>query len=77
MWLQDKLKFPNWSKKDIEAMPESRQKDGVMALGNDIPAIKRDDLHAIPDAVWDSERQSYVYETWVDRAQAAVRSNAP
>lgn len=77
LWLEEKLKFPGWSKKDIEAMPESHQPDGLMALGNDIHAVKRDDLHAIPDAVWDSERQSYVYETWVDRAQAAVRSSAP
>ena len=77
LWLQDKLKFPNWNKKDIEAMPETRTPDGTLALGNDIPAVPRDDLHAIPDAVWDSERESFVYETWVDRAQAAVRSSAP
>lgn len=97
LWLEDKLKFPAWSKKEIEAMPETRALDwatannitepaslkdlhdegGAMALGNGIPAVPRNDLHAIPDAVWDSERQSFVYETWVDRAQAAVRSNAP
>ena len=76
LWLDDKLKFPDWTKKEIEAMPDSRQQDGVMALGNDTPAVKRDDLHAVPDAVWDSERENFVYETWVDRAQAAVRSNA-
>ena len=77
LWLEDKLKFPNWSKKEIESLPETPQHDGTMALGNDIPAVPRDSLHAIPDAVWDSERENLVYETWVDRAQAAVRSNAP
>lgn len=77
LWLEDKLKFPNWTKKDIQAMPESPQPGGTLALGNDIPVVKRDDLHAIPDAVWDSDRESYVYETWVDRAQAATRSDAP
>lgn len=97
LWLEDKLKFPNWTKKDIETMPETHERDwaiangitgpgsvrkehdegGTMALGNDIPAVERDTLHAIPDSVWDSERENFIYETWVDRAQAAVRSEAP
>ncbi len=97
LWLEDKLKFPNWSKKDIEAMPETRILDwaaknnlktpaslsnahdqgGTMALGNNIPVISRDDLHAIPESVWESQRESYVYETWVDRAKAAITSGAP
>lgn len=77
LWLEDKLKFPDWTKKEIEALPESRQQGGVMAIGNQIPAVPRDSLLAIPDAVWDSERESFVYETWVGRAQTAVRSSAP
>ncbi|MGA8029026.1 MAG: prolyl oligopeptidase family serine peptidase [Bryobacteraceae bacterium] len=97
LWLEDKLKFPNWTRKQIEDMPETHISDwarkhnlntpaslenehgegGTMALGGDIPAVPRDDLHAIPEAVWDSQRNSYVYETWVDRAKAAVRSGAP
>ncbi len=97
LWLEDKLKFPNWTKKDIEGMSETRVLDwaaknnlntpaslsnahdegGTMALGNDIPVVSRDDLHAIPEAVWDSQRESYVYETWVDRAKAAISSGAP
>lgn len=97
LWLEDQLKFPDWTKKDIQALPEIREGDwakannisgpggapnehnegGTMALGKDIPAVSRDDLHAIPEAVWDSERWDFVYETWVERAQAAVRSGAP
>ena len=50
---------------------------GTMALGNDIPAVNRDRLHALPEAVWSSERARYIYETWVDRAEAAIRSGAP
>lgn len=48
---------------------------GTMALGNDIPAVNRDLLHALPDAVWSSERDRYIYETWVDHAKAAIRSS--
>jgi dienelactone hydrolase len=50
---------------------------GTMAVGNDIPAVSRDLLHALPDYVWSSERERYIYETWVDHAKAALRSAAP
>ena len=76
LWLEEKLKFPNWTKKQIEAMPET-ETHGMKALGADLPVIPRDELHAIPEAVWQSQQESYVYETWVERAQAAVRTGAP
>ena len=50
---------------------------GLMALGDNIPAVPRDDLHAVPDAVWATDEESYIYETWVDRAKVAVRNSAP
>ena len=96
LWLEQQLKFPNWTKKEIEAMPETHIMDwaaknglesrgfknevgegGTMALGNDIPAVPRADLHAIPDAVWDAERDNFIYDTWVTRAKAAVSSTTP
>lgn len=97
LWLDDKLKFPKWTRKDIEAMPETHIAEwavanhlrteitpqyehgegGTIALGNDIPAVAREDLHALPEPVWDSERESYVYETWVDRAKRAITAGAP
>lgn len=97
LWLQEKLKFPNWTKKQVEALPETHVSEwmisnhlrtetdanyehgegGLRALGNDIPAVPRDLLHAVPEALWGSEQQRYIYETWVERAQAAVQSNAP
>ncbi len=76
LWLEEKLKFPNWTKKQIEAMPET-ETHGMKALGANIPEVNRDDLHAIPEAVWQSQQESYIYETWLDRAQAAVRTGAP
>lgn len=97
LWLEEKLKFPDWTKKQIQAMPETHigewavknhlrteitpdyehGEGGTLALGNDIPAVPRDSLHAVPEAVWQSEQESYIYETWLARAQAAVRSGAP
>jgi dienelactone hydrolase len=97
IWLNDKLKFPNWTKKQLEELPTTRVQDWaaknhlpeasepgfqqnagpLMALGEDIPAVPRADLHAVPEAVWDSEQQSYSYTTWVERAKAAVAAGAP
>lgn len=94
LWLEQQLKFPNWTKKEIEAMPETqisewaakngvtiggglKNEGGTVALGSDIPAVPRADLHALPEAVWDAERDNFVYETWVDRAKSAVTSGAP
>jgi hypothetical protein len=97
LWLEQQLHFPDWSKKQIEAMPETHLSEwaakngltaptslrnetgegGTMALGNDIPVVKRADLHALPEAVWDAERESFVYETWVARAKSAITAGAP
>ncbi len=97
LWLEEKLKFPNWTREQIENMPATRITDwitktgadigkdaarelhegGTMALGANIPAVPRDQLHAVPEAVWDAESRDYVYETWVERVQAAIRSGAP
>ncbi|MDQ2949671.1 MAG: prolyl oligopeptidase family serine peptidase, partial [Acidobacteriota bacterium] len=97
LWLNDKLKFPDWTKKRIEQMPQTRLQDWaaanhlteanskffqqnkgpLMALGDNVPAVPRADLHAIPEAVWDSQQQNYIYETWLERATAAAASGAP
>lgn len=98
LWLEDKLKFPDWTRKQIQAMPETHIRDwaaahhlnppgssvtsehgegGTMALGIDMPAVPRAELHAIPESVWDFDRDRYVYETWVERAKAAIGSGAP
>lgn len=92
LWLEQQLHFPDWTKKSIDTMPETQvsvwaAKNGVTdprllknnleVLGTDIPAVSRTDLHALPEAVWDAERNNFVYETWVDRAKSAVSSGAP
>ena len=74
LWLNEKLKFPNWTKKQIQALPETKMPDGeLMILGSDIPAVPRTDLRAVPDIIWDAEQDNYVYESWRDRAKAALQ----
>jgi dienelactone hydrolase len=65
LWLNEKLKFPNWTKKQLQAMPET--------LATDIPEVSRADLRSIPDAVWEADQDSYIYESWRDRARAAIQ----
>jgi dienelactone hydrolase len=94
LWLEQKLHFPNWTRKQIEAMPETNIGEwelksglvkkitpgyehgtgGTMALGAGIPAVPRDELFAVPPVVWQSQMDSYVYESWVERAKAAVQA---
>jgi dienelactone hydrolase len=94
LWLQEKLNFPNWTKKQIQAMPETHISEwavrnhlqtevtpayehgagGTIALGNDIPAIPRDSLLAVPEALWQADQANYIYETWLEHAQAALSS---
>ncbi len=76
LWMSDKLKFPNWTKKQLLAMAESPAPEGQggpMILGTDIPAVPRADLRAIPDVLWDGEQDNYVYESWRDKAKALVK----
>ncbi len=96
LWLENKLHFPNWTEKQIKAMPEIRISDwaaknsipskglanqhhegGLIALDSNVPAVSRDDLHALPEAVWDVQRDIFVYETWVNRAKTATQTNSP
>jgi len=63
LWLNDKLKFPDWSKKQIEA--------SLPAEYPLFPDLLRQDLHALPDAVWMAEKEAYVYENWLERARVA------
>lgn len=93
IWLEDKLKFPNWTRKQIESMPETQiglwvaanhaildthapDEPLTRALGNNIPALARDNLYAVPEVVWQSQIDSYVYESWLDRAKSAIAQNA-
>jgi hypothetical protein len=74
LWLLEKLKFPNWTRKQLQSMPESPAPGGKLeVLGSDIPAVPRADLRAIPDAVWTADQDSYVYESWRDRAKAVLK----
>ena len=90
LWLEDKLKFPDWTKKKIEAMPEvkvsawlsknnlppmsawmTRNEGNLLALGDDIRPVTAGQLQAVPSAVWESQKDDYIYESWVERARAA------
>ncbi len=44
---------------------------GVDALDSTIPNVRREQLQAVPDAVWQKVKDDFVWESWVTRARAA------
>jgi hypothetical protein len=46
---------------------------GTRALGTGVPAVAHDSLNALPEDVWQREKEKYVYETWVKAARARVK----
>jgi dienelactone hydrolase len=71
LWLEKKLKFRNWTRKQINAMPETH-KAGATVLGANIPAVPRDELYAVPKVVWQFQKNNYTYESWLARAKTAI-----
>ena len=61
---------------DASSLKSDHNEGGTTALGSDIPAVNHCLLHALPDSVWNAQRDRYLYETWVDQAKAAIRSGA-
>ena len=61
---------------NVSSLKNEQGEGGTMALGKDIPAVHHDLLHALPDSAWNTQRDRYLYETWVDHAKAAIRSDA-
>jgi dienelactone hydrolase len=43
---------------------------GTRALGTGVPALKADQLNAIPEDRWQRDKEKYVYETWEKAARA-------
>jgi dienelactone hydrolase len=66
-WLNEKLKFPNWTKKQIEALP------AVNTAVQNPPVVTRNQLRAMPDLLWKADQENFIYETWLERAKRASR----
>jgi dienelactone hydrolase len=45
---------------------------GTRALGNSVPGLSRSDLSVYTPEEWERQKTHFIYESWVERAQAAV-----
>lgn len=65
-----------WARREhvfIEAAYDTEVREaGVRALGSGIPGLTREQLTAVPIAVWQHEKDRFIYEKWIDQAQALV-----
>jgi dienelactone hydrolase len=44
---------------------------GVMALTTNVPNVPREQLNAVPDAIWNAEKDRFVWDAWARHALAA------
>jgi hypothetical protein len=52
-------------------IPEDRE-GGIDAVGTDFPAIPRNELMVLPDAEWEMQRATLVYESWADKMKRTM-----
>jgi hypothetical protein len=71
IWIDERIKLPNWTKKEIEQMPAT-DVEGTAVLGGRISVPPRSDLHSIPDIVWQARKDDYTYEGWLDRVAQSL-----
>src|SRR5262249_50393273 len=86
-WLEKRLHFPMWKAEGETHVSEWAAKNhvamdnlyatelregGTMALGTGVPGVAHDLLDALPREKWETEKEKYVYETWVREAKARL-----
>jgi len=63
-----------WAKTNdvaIAAGPLDEVKEGgVMAVGEDVPGVKREDLMVLPDAEWERLKDRLVFEAWMEKIKS-------
>jgi dienelactone hydrolase len=66
-----------WAEKNGVSMDKAYatelREGGTRALGTGVPGVVHDLLNALPEDVWQREKEKYVYETWVKAARARVK----
>jgi len=41
-----------------------------MAVGEDVPGVKREDLMVLPDAEWERLKDRLVFEAWMEKIKS-------
>jgi dienelactone hydrolase len=69
------IRVGDWSKATgahINHGFEAEEREGgILALNANVPNIPRADLQAIPNAIWQREKDNFVWESWVHHALSA------
>jgi dienelactone hydrolase len=63
-----------WAEKGGVAIDKSYttelREGGTRALGTGVPAVKQEQLNALPEDRWERDKEKYVYDAWVRAARA-------
>jgi len=66
----------DWAQRHGVAMDRlyatEEREGGTPAIGSDVPGFKRDDLSVFSEAEWQSRKDQFVIEKWVEAARAAT-----
>ena len=47
---------------------------GAIALGKNIPYVTHDQLNVLPESEWQTQKQQFILETWLERVRQASSS---
>ena len=48
---------------------------GAIALGKNIPYLPHDKLNVLPESEWQTQKQNFILETWLERVRQASSSH--
>ena len=71
----DEIQIGQWAAKTgahiNPGFTKTESEGGVMALSAGVPNLSHSSLNAVPDAVWQREKERYVWRAWVQHALTA------
>jgi dienelactone hydrolase len=74
----DETHISEWAAKNNVPMDKQyateHREGGAIALGKDIPNIPHDKLNVLPESEWQTQKQNFIWESWVERVQQASSS---
>jgi len=66
-----------WARKNDVVMDKlyatEEREGGVLAVGDNVPGFRREDLSVFAPAEWEKVKREYVFETWVEAAGEAAK----
>ena len=74
----DETHISEWAAKNNVPMDKmyatEHREGGAIALGKNIPYVTHDQLNVLPESEWQTQKQQFILETWLERVRQASSS---